>query len=63
MLSPFFDELAWGSANSLDRERFEKLAREKALELVEGENEPVLSTEQESAIDEVVRKATMELLC
>jgi trimethylamine--corrinoid protein Co-methyltransferase len=61
MLSPFFDCLAWGTGNSLDRERFEKRAAAKARELLKAESQPPLSAEQEAAIDEVVKEATMDL--
>jgi hypothetical protein len=61
MLSPFFDCLAWGTGNSLDRERFEKRAAAKARELLKAESQPPLSAEQEAAIDEIVEEATMDL--
>jgi trimethylamine--corrinoid protein Co-methyltransferase len=61
LLSPFFDSLSWGAGNSLDRERFEKLAAAKARTLLAAEISPVLSPEQEAAIDEIVKEATMDL--
>jgi hypothetical protein len=61
LLSPFFDCLSWGLDDSLDRERFEKRAAAKVRELLEVENPPPLSAEQEAAIDEVVKEATMDL--
>jgi trimethylamine--corrinoid protein Co-methyltransferase len=61
LLSPFFDSLSWGVGDSLDRERFEKRAAAKARELLAAENPPVLSAEQEAAIDEIVNEATLNL--
>ena len=61
LLSPFFDACAWGSSNSLDKERFEKLALNKAEDILKSEQEPPLSKEQEKAIDEVVERAKREL--
>jgi trimethylamine---corrinoid protein Co-methyltransferase len=62
LLSPFFDSLSWGVDNSLDKERFEKLAAEKARRLLAEETEPVLTPEQEAAIDEIVAEAKSALL-
>jgi trimethylamine---corrinoid protein Co-methyltransferase len=61
LLSPFFDSLSWGSGDSLDRERFEKRAVAKVRDLLAKESPRPLSAEQESAIDEVVKEATMDL--
>jgi len=61
LLSPFFDARVWGVGDSLDKERFEKLAMTKLRELLKEENAPVLSEEQELAIDEVVKEAQMDL--
>jgi trimethylamine--corrinoid protein Co-methyltransferase len=61
LLSPFFDALSWGTSDSLDRERFEKRAAAKMRELTAAESEPVLTPDQEAAIDEVVKEASMEL--
>jgi trimethylamine--corrinoid protein Co-methyltransferase len=61
LLSPFFDAQSWGVGNSLERERFEKRAAAKARELLAAESRPVLSAEQEAAIDEIVKEATMDL--
>jgi trimethylamine--corrinoid protein Co-methyltransferase len=61
LLSPFFDCLSWGTADSLDRGRFEKRAAAKARELLAAESDPPLSAEQEAAIDEIVREATRDL--
>jgi trimethylamine---corrinoid protein Co-methyltransferase len=61
LLSPFFDSLTWGVRDSLDRERFEKRAAAKVRELLAAERYPALSTDQEAAIDEVVKEATMDL--
>jgi trimethylamine--corrinoid protein Co-methyltransferase len=60
LLSPFFDCLSWGTGDSLDRERFEKRAAAKARALLTGESEPVLTAEQEAAIDEIVKEAAMD---
>ena len=62
MLSPFFDSPTWGVGDSLDRERFEKRAAAKVRELTGAESAPVLTDEQEAAIDEVVKEASMDLL-
>jgi len=61
LLSPFFDSWSWGAGDSLDRERFEKRAAAKVGELLARESSPVLSSEQEAAIDEIVKEATMDL--
>jgi trimethylamine--corrinoid protein Co-methyltransferase len=61
LLSPFFDSWTWGVRDSLDRERFEKRAAAKVQELLAQESSPILSAEQEAAIDEVVKEATMDL--
>lgn len=62
LLSPFFDVRVWGAGNSLDKDQFEKLAQARARQLLEAESAPVLTFEQEQAIDEVVKEATMDLL-
>jgi trimethylamine--corrinoid protein Co-methyltransferase len=61
LLSPFFDAKTWGVDDSLDRERFEKRAAAKARRLMAEESAPVLTPDQEAAIDEVVKEATMDL--
>jgi trimethylamine--corrinoid protein Co-methyltransferase len=61
LLSPFFDCLPWDLNDSLDRDRFEKRAAAKVRELLTVESPPVLSAEQEEAIDEVVKEAKMDL--
>jgi len=61
LLSPFFDCLAWGTGDTLDRERFEKRAAAKARELLTTESTPLLSTAQEAAIDEIVKEAALDL--
>ena len=61
LLSPFFDAWSWGGGDSLDRERFEKRAVAKARKLLARESAPVLSPEQEAAIDEVVEEAALDL--
>jgi len=61
LLSPFFDSLSWGVGNSLDRDRFEKRAVEKARKLLAEETEPPLTAAQQSAIDEIVKEATTDL--
>ena len=60
LLSPFFDVRVWGAGDSLDKNRFEKLAITKARELLDEESEPMLTREQEQAIDEVVKEAEMD---
>lgn len=57
LLSPFFDVPSWGTGDSLDRERFEKMALERARKLLSQESEPVLTPDQEAAIDEIVAEA------
>jgi trimethylamine--corrinoid protein Co-methyltransferase len=61
LLSPFFDCPSWGDGDSLDRDRFEKRAAAKARELLALESEPLLSSDQEAAIDEVVKEAAIDL--
>jgi len=58
MLSPFFDEPVWGAGDSLDPQRFEKRAAETARRLLAEESPPVLTADQERAIDEIVAEAT-----
>jgi trimethylamine--corrinoid protein Co-methyltransferase len=57
LLSPFFNVPQWGDGDSLDTERFVNMAREKALKILSSETAPVLSPEQEAAVDEVVQEA------
>ncbi|NUQ63534.1 MAG: trimethylamine methyltransferase family protein [Pirellulales bacterium] len=61
LLSPFFECLSWGAADSLDRERFERRAAARARELLAAESDPPLNTEQEAAIDEIVKEAALDL--
>ncbi len=61
LLSPFFDSLSWGVGDSLDRERFEKRAAAKARRLLAEERPPILTAEQEAAIDEIVKEAATDL--
>jgi trimethylamine--corrinoid protein Co-methyltransferase len=60
MLSPFFDLCPWGMGDSLDRERFEKRAAAKVQQALAAERAPVLTPDQEAAIDEVVQEAAMD---
>ena len=60
LLSPFFDAKSWGVGDSLERERFERRAAAKVRELMAAEAEPVLTADQEAAIDEVVKEASMD---
>jgi len=57
LLSPFFDVPSWGVGDSLDRNRFERLASDKAKQLLAEDTEPVLTPDQEAAIDEIVAEA------
>jgi trimethylamine---corrinoid protein Co-methyltransferase len=57
LLSPFFDVKSWGVGDSLEKERFERLAREKAERLLAEESAPVLTVDQEAAIDEIIVEA------
>lgn len=61
LLSPFFDVPSWGTGDSLDKNRFERLALAKAKRLLAEESEPVLAPEQEAAIDDVVAEARADL--
>jgi trimethylamine--corrinoid protein Co-methyltransferase len=61
LLSPFFDAWTWGVKDSLDRNGFEKRAAAKVRELLATETAPVLTPDQEAAIDEVVKEATRDL--
>jgi trimethylamine--corrinoid protein Co-methyltransferase len=62
LLSPFFDALSWGMGDSLERERFERRAAEKARKLLAEERPGPLTREQEAAIDEIVAEAKRDLL-
>lgn len=57
LLSPFFEAVSWGSGNSMDRDRFERLAAEKAQKLLNEPVTPVLTSDQEAAINEIVKEA------
>jgi len=57
LMSPFFPVQSWGAGDSLDKERFEKMAAAKARELLKKETPPVLTREQIQAIDEIVAEA------
>ena len=57
LLSPFFEAWPWERSGATDGRRFEKLAREKVRELLAEEAPPVLSGEQNDAIDEIVEEA------
>jgi trimethylamine---corrinoid protein Co-methyltransferase len=61
LLSPFFEALHWGVGNSLDSDRLVKMASEKASMLMAKENEPILSSEQEAEIDEILKEAKSNL--
>ena len=61
LLSPFFDCIPWGVEDSLGRERFEKRAATKARALLAEERPPVLTPDQEAAIDEIVAEAARDL--
>jgi trimethylamine--corrinoid protein Co-methyltransferase len=60
LLSPFFEAVSWGCGDSLNRDRFERLAAEKAKKLLAEESAPVLTPEQESAINDIVDEAVQE---
>ena len=62
LLSPFFDALSWGTGDSLESRRFEKLAAAKAEELLAAESESPLNREQIKAIDEIVEEARKDPL-
>ncbi len=57
LLSPFFDTPAWGTGDSLEKDRFERRALEKVHSLLGEEFAPVLTADQEAAIDEIVAEA------
>jgi trimethylamine--corrinoid protein Co-methyltransferase len=61
LLSPYFDVCGWGAGDSLDRERFEKRAAARVREALGAERAPVLSADQEAAIDELVKEAAMDM--
>jgi trimethylamine--corrinoid protein Co-methyltransferase len=60
MLSPYFDLCRWGSGDSLDRERFEKRAAAKVRQALAAECAPVLTPDQEAAVEEVVKEAAAD---
>ena len=60
LLSPYFDLCGWGMGDSLDRERFEKRAAAQVRQAIAAERAPVLTADQEAAIDEVVKEAAMD---
>lgn len=60
LLSPYFDICGWGVGDSLDRERFEKRAAAVVQKAMATEHPPVLTADQEAAINEVVREAGMD---
>jgi trimethylamine--corrinoid protein Co-methyltransferase len=61
LLSPYFDICGWGVGDSLDRERFEKRAVARVRQALAAERAPVLSADQEAAIDELVKEAAMDM--
>jgi trimethylamine---corrinoid protein Co-methyltransferase len=61
LLSPFFYSPGWGVGNSLDKDRFEKLAHDKAVRLLSEDTQPVLTPDQEAAIYEIVEEARKDL--
>jgi len=60
LLSPYFDLCGWGTGDSLDRERFEKRAAAFVQEALAAKRPPVLTADQEAAIDEVLKEAAMD---
>jgi len=60
LLSPYFDVCGWGTGDSLDRERFEKRAASRVRQALAAEPAPVLTADQEAAIDEVVKEAAKD---
>jgi len=63
LLSPFFDVPSWGVGDAQDKERFEKMALDKARCLLAEETEPILSSSQQEAIDEIVAEAKRDYEC
>ena len=63
LLSPFFDVPSWGVGDAQDKERFEKMALDKARRLLAEETEPILSRSQQAAIDEIVAEAKRDYGC
>jgi len=61
MISEFFNVSSWGIGNSLDKERFEELARQRIDSILTQEQMPVLSPEQEAEIDEIVLEAKQQV--
>ena len=62
LLSPFFEAVSWGTGDSLDKGRLERLAVEKAQTLLSEPDAPVLTPDQEAAINEIVEEAKTDLL-
>ena len=61
-LAPFFKVEPWGGEISVDENRgWQKMAREKVLELLDNEIESPLSKEQAQAVDEIVAEAEAKL--
>jgi len=60
LLSPYFDLCSWGMRDSLDRERFEKRAAATVRQALAAERAPVLTPDQEAAINEVVKEAARD---
>jgi trimethylamine--corrinoid protein Co-methyltransferase len=60
MISQFFNVSSWGVEDSLNKERFEELARQKVECILSKEQPPILTPEQEAAIDEIVLEASMQ---
>jgi trimethylamine--corrinoid protein Co-methyltransferase len=62
-LSELFEHLPWEQAHSKSHKSLVEKARVKAHQLMAKEVEPLLTKEQEQAIEEVVKKARLELKC
>lgn len=61
-LSPFYDVCPWGSnQKSNDEKRWEKMAHQKACELIKNEIESPLNRDQIRDIDNIIEEATARL--
>jgi trimethylamine--corrinoid protein Co-methyltransferase len=62
LLSPFFSASSWGDGDSLEAGRFERMAAAKAKALLKEPAAPVLTRDQEAAIDDIVSEARRDLV-
>ena len=61
-LSPFFEVSPWGSGKGLDESsRWERMAREKAVELLAADTDAPLTPDQEAEVNAIVKEAEAKL--